>query len=209
LRKTGSRAFFLAAQAPVASREIAPTYDERTAGGLLYYRARYYDPGLKRFISEDPIGIDAGLNLAVYVSGNPTNFSDPTGQFLIVAAIPALAAATSMSTTTATALAASAVVGTAIAIQSSNGDRPGGNVIPFPTPRPKEDDSCPVPGDGDDNFCRRQKESLENRKELLMKMASTLGLSPQQIRGFNAEVRAHNLRCPKFRVDRIGPTSVK
>lgn len=27
------------------------------ATGLLFYRARYYDPVLKRFISEDPIGL--------------------------------------------------------------------------------------------------------------------------------------------------------
>jgi RHS repeat-associated protein len=32
--------------------------DDGTA--LYYYRARYYDPGLKRFISEDPIGIEEG-----------------------------------------------------------------------------------------------------------------------------------------------------
>ena len=29
--------------------------------GLNYYRARYYDPQLKRFISEDPIGLEGGL----------------------------------------------------------------------------------------------------------------------------------------------------
>jgi RHS repeat-associated protein len=28
--------------------------------GLYYYRARYYDPKVGRFISEDPIGFSAG-----------------------------------------------------------------------------------------------------------------------------------------------------
>jgi RHS repeat-associated protein len=48
--------------------------------GLYYYRARYYDPSLGRFISEDPIGFSAGdTNLYRYVSNSPTNFTDPTG----------------------------------------------------------------------------------------------------------------------------------
>ncbi len=48
--------------------------------GLYYYRARYYDSGLGRFISEDPIGFSAGdTNLYRYVNNNPTNFTDPTG----------------------------------------------------------------------------------------------------------------------------------
>src|SRR5207302_993159 len=47
--------------------------------GLYFYRARYYDPVLKRFISEDPIGTMAGLNLHAYVSGSPMNAADPLG----------------------------------------------------------------------------------------------------------------------------------
>jgi RHS repeat-associated protein len=48
--------------------------------GLYYYRARYYDPSLGRFISEDPIGFSAGdTNLYRYVSNSPTNFTDPSG----------------------------------------------------------------------------------------------------------------------------------
>ena len=27
-----------------------------------YYRARYYDPKIGRFMSEDPVGFDAGVN---------------------------------------------------------------------------------------------------------------------------------------------------
>jgi RHS repeat-associated protein len=49
---------------------------------LYYYRARYYHPDLQRFISEDPIGFDAGdVNLYVYVGNDPINGTDPLGLF--------------------------------------------------------------------------------------------------------------------------------
>ena len=48
--------------------------------GLHYYRARYYDPRVGRFIGEDPIGLAGGdVNLYAYVRGNPTRFIDPFG----------------------------------------------------------------------------------------------------------------------------------
>ncbi|GIW94110.1 MAG: hypothetical protein KatS3mg110_2151 [Pirellulaceae bacterium] len=48
--------------------------------GLFYYRARYYDPAVGRFISEDPLGFAAGDgNLSRYVENLPTGLSDPTG----------------------------------------------------------------------------------------------------------------------------------
>jgi RHS repeat-associated protein len=50
--------------------------------GLMYYRARYYDPGAGRFISEDPIGFDGGdANLYRYVGNSPTNYTDAFGLF--------------------------------------------------------------------------------------------------------------------------------
>jgi RHS repeat-associated protein len=54
--------------------------------GLNYYRARYYDAGVGRFISEDPIGFGAGdTNLYRYVGNSSVNGTDPTG--LLVNAI--------------------------------------------------------------------------------------------------------------------------
>jgi len=53
-------------------------YDDTS--GLYYYRARYYDATLGRFISEDPAGFDAGdFNLYRYVGNAPQNATDPSG----------------------------------------------------------------------------------------------------------------------------------
>ena len=50
------------------------------AGGLYYYRARYYMPGCARFISEDPIGWASGqTNNYSYVGGDPISWNDPFG----------------------------------------------------------------------------------------------------------------------------------
>ena len=49
--------------------------------GLLYYRARFYDPQLGRFMSEDPIGFGGGVNSFAYVSNNPQNKTDPLGLY--------------------------------------------------------------------------------------------------------------------------------
>ncbi|TKB95631.1 MAG: hypothetical protein E8D41_00280 [Nitrospira sp.] len=47
--------------------------------GLYYYRERYYDPSIGRFIHADPLGILAGVNLYAYVNNNPAAFTDPLG----------------------------------------------------------------------------------------------------------------------------------
>jgi len=52
---------------------------------LYYYRARFYDPALGRFINQDPLGFDAGdPNLYRYVFNTPLMMTDPTGQIGIV-----------------------------------------------------------------------------------------------------------------------------
>jgi RHS repeat-associated protein len=58
------------------------TYTGREADGLgiYYYRARYYNPQIERFLSEDPMGFaGSGPDLYAYVGDSPVNFSDPTG----------------------------------------------------------------------------------------------------------------------------------
>ena len=52
---------------------------ENDLTGTYYYRARYFDPVLKRFISADPIGMAGGLNFYQYVGGNPVTRRDPLG----------------------------------------------------------------------------------------------------------------------------------
>ncbi|MGA2869606.1 MAG: RHS repeat-associated core domain-containing protein, partial [Verrucomicrobiota bacterium] len=47
--------------------------------GLLYLRARYYNPFLCRFLNPDPSGFGGGLNFYAYANGNPVSLSDPTG----------------------------------------------------------------------------------------------------------------------------------
>ncbi len=58
-------------------------FDKET--GTIYLRARYYDPSIGRFISEDSYRGKAedplSLNLYTYCSGNPVNFIDPTGHW--------------------------------------------------------------------------------------------------------------------------------
>ena len=58
-------------------------FDRET--GLYYYRARYYDPELGRFYTEDPLGFRAGINFYAYVSNNPLIYRDPTGLFNFIA----------------------------------------------------------------------------------------------------------------------------
>jgi RHS repeat-associated protein len=46
---------------------------------LIYFRARYYDPDVGRFISEDPLAFKAGFNFYEYVGDEPIQGTDPTG----------------------------------------------------------------------------------------------------------------------------------
>lgn len=52
---------------------------ENDGVSLYYYRARYYSPTFGRFLSEDPLGLAAGINAYIYADDNPISFSDPSG----------------------------------------------------------------------------------------------------------------------------------
>jgi RHS repeat-associated protein len=56
---------------------------EDDSSGLVYLRARYYDPQVGRFISQDPIGLIGGMNYYAYCMNNPVLFRDPTGTDII------------------------------------------------------------------------------------------------------------------------------
>lgn len=55
--------------------------ERESVTGLMYYRARFYDPQVGRFISEDPIGLSGGINQFAYVHNDPVNGTDPSGLY--------------------------------------------------------------------------------------------------------------------------------
>jgi RHS repeat-associated protein len=62
---------------PNPFRYTGREFDAET--GLYYYRARYYDPTVGRFLNEDRLQFVAGVNFYAYVGGSPTNLTDPSG----------------------------------------------------------------------------------------------------------------------------------
>jgi RHS repeat-associated protein len=69
--------------APQPFRLMGQYADPET--GLHYNLARYYDPGLGRFLSPDPLGYAGGSwNPYIYGDGDALNRVDPTGEFLPV-----------------------------------------------------------------------------------------------------------------------------
>jgi RHS repeat-associated protein len=47
--------------------------------GVYFYRARYYDSSVGRFLSADPVGYVGGDNFYSYVENDPADFADPMG----------------------------------------------------------------------------------------------------------------------------------
>ena len=65
-------------QVPNVLKFAGREFDPET--NLYYNRARYYDPDLARFLSEDPIGQSGGVNQYAYAGNNPIGLVDPSGR---------------------------------------------------------------------------------------------------------------------------------
>ena len=63
--------------AGIPFRFTGQRYDPET--GTYYYRARYYDLGLGRFLETDPIGYTDDVDAYTYVGNDPTDRADPSG----------------------------------------------------------------------------------------------------------------------------------
>jgi len=50
------------------------------ASGVIYARARWYDPATGAFLTPDPKGFDDSSNLYAYCAGDPINSEDPSGE---------------------------------------------------------------------------------------------------------------------------------
>ncbi|MDB5801817.1 MAG: repeat-associated core domain protein [Rhodocyclales bacterium] len=70
---------FGAAQSGSLPNGYSFTGRERDETGLMYYRARYYDSNIGRFVARDPIGLEGGINPYAYVGNAPLDARDPTG----------------------------------------------------------------------------------------------------------------------------------
>ncbi len=68
-----------ASSGAVSNRFFFTAREASAKTGLLYYRARYYDPSVGRFLSEDPINVSAGIDFYTYAANNPALLLDPLG----------------------------------------------------------------------------------------------------------------------------------
>ncbi len=61
------------------ARRVAPFAEAAAKNDLYSFRPRYYDAGLKRFVTADPIRWVWGGNVYAYCVPNPVTFVDPLG----------------------------------------------------------------------------------------------------------------------------------
>ncbi|MCP4603808.1 MAG: RHS repeat-associated core domain-containing protein, partial [Proteobacteria bacterium] len=127
-------------------RYTGEQFDEET--GLYYLRARYYDPGVGRFVTQDNCSGGLGcvnpkrplsLNKYMYAEGNPMLYVDPSGHFTTVGMMQATAvvgilsmvsvSSFSMHMRRARGLAAAKIQGTKVATYGGLVDLMGGGVV--------------------------------------------------------------------------------
>jgi RHS repeat-associated protein len=66
-------------QSEIGNRYLWQGREYDVVTGLYYFRARWYDPVVGRWLSKDPIGISGGLNFYAAFENNPVNTIDPSG----------------------------------------------------------------------------------------------------------------------------------
>lgn len=67
-------------------------FSSTAPGGASSYRARYYDQATGRFLNEDPVGFNTGVNFYRYVRNGPVDLKDPRGLYGLEGFSPADAA---------------------------------------------------------------------------------------------------------------------
>jgi len=86
------------------------------SSGLVYMQQRYYDPGLGRFLSIDPSGVNVDdprtFNRYMYAANNPYKYTDPDGRIVFLALVPAVLKAIDIAITAAEVTAAAQSGGT-------------------------------------------------------------------------------------------------
>ncbi|MCA3174272.1 MAG: RHS domain-containing protein, partial [Burkholderiales bacterium] len=82
-----------------------PGQYEDAETGLHYNYRRYYDPDIGRYISQDPIGLEGGLNQYQYANADPINQTDATGECPWCAAFAVCMASCALTTAAENAIA--------------------------------------------------------------------------------------------------------
>ena len=106
--------------------------------GLVYMQARYYDPAIGRFYSNDPVGYTdknpiMSFNRYLYVNNNPYKHTDPNGEFLHIAVGAAIGAVVGAATEVASQMATGGVKDwSKVAISSATGAVVGGATAALP-----------------------------------------------------------------------------